>query len=161
MEVEVEVAEKNEVEDVDDAESEIKPPLIDFEPAVTSSESMEICAGKVGHERRRGAERRDARPFQCVFCQKTFAQKHHLKSHLSIYSEQQLFECQVCNWSTQSKDDFQQHISTHSDENPFKCEVHSQSTTKKIKNEQHKNHCKNDSDDKPFKCEICNKRFSD
>ena len=97
------------------------------------------------------------KPFQCVQCNKAFAQKRHLTCHLRTHSGEKPFQCVQCNKAFARKPYLTLHLRTHSGEKPFQCVQCNKTFARKP----HLTcHLRTHSGEKPFQCDQCNKAFA-
>jgi len=114
--------------------------------------------GKVGSTQRNKPHplsNRSKKPFHCSQCDKGFAQKIHLETHLkNVHLKDKPFKCGTCNYSCANKGMLDKHIRiVHNKERPFKCQVCGSSFGQKVHMDAHINavHIQN----RPFKCDAC------
>ena len=54
---------------------------------------------------------REKNPFKCVYCNKSFAQKGNLNTHISsVHNGRNPIECEICAIDFESKKDLKEHI---------------------------------------------------
>ena len=96
------------------------------------------------------------RPFQCIFCGKSFRDTGNLKCHERIHTGEVPFECETCKKTFKSKSELNQHERIHSGEMPYECKTcnkrFNQPTNLKAHERVH-------SGEVPYACETCKKRF--
>ena len=63
------------------------------------------------------------RPFQCMFCQKSFQQSCHLKNHVRIHTGEVPFECKTCTKKFKTNCELKRHERIHSGEVPYECKT--------------------------------------
>ena len=61
--------------------------------------------------------------YQCDFCDKLFANKHHLQSHLVTHTGERAFTCKVCQKTFGRKSTLRAHMTTHTKVSNFMCGV--------------------------------------
>jgi len=98
---------------------------------------------------------RSKKPFHCAQCDKGFAQKIHLETHLkNVHLKDKPFKCSTCDYSCANKGMLDKHIRiVHNKERPFKCEVCGSSFGQKVHMDAHVNAVHIQS--RPFKCDAC------
>ena len=61
--------------------------------------------------------------YQCDFCDKLFANKYHLQSHLVTHTGERAFNCRVCKKTFGRKSTLRAHMTTHTKKSNFMCPV--------------------------------------
>ena len=61
--------------------------------------------------------------YQCDFCDKLFANKYHLQSHLVTHTGERAFTCKVCQKTFGRKSTLRAHMTTHTKVSNFMCGV--------------------------------------
>ena len=96
------------------------------------------------------------RPFQCMFCQKSFQQSCHLKNHVRIHTGEVPFECKTCTKKFKTNCELKRHERIHSGEVPYECKT----CRKRFKQKGHlTTHERIHTGEMPFECNTCKKRF--
>ncbi|XP_062304738.1 zinc finger protein 184-like [Osmerus eperlanus] len=94
---------------------------------------------------------------QCQQCNKRFADKGNLVSHIKRHKGGKPFQCQQCYKQFAQKGTLVDHMRTHTGEKPFQC----QQCNKRFA---HKStlvsHMRTHTGEKPYQCQQCNKRFA-
>lgn len=104
---------------------------------------------------------REAKPYKCTQCVKSFANSSYLSQHMRIHLGIKPFgPCQYCGKKFTQLSHLQQHIRTHTGEKPYKCKYTGcEKAFSQLSNLQSHSRCHQT--DKPFKCNSCYKCFSD
>ncbi|XP_065071355.1 zinc finger protein 665-like [Rhopilema esculentum] len=125
-----------------------------------------------------------AKPYNCIYCPKRFAEKNklvvHVKNHKEGFVDPQAVErlvnsllpkrkttheCLVCGKSFMSSWKLNRHIRVHSGEKPYKCSKCSKSFNEKSKLDQHEmlphdgTRVRPNSQEKRHECDKCDKKF--
>ncbi|XP_046899821.1 zinc finger and SCAN domain-containing protein 2-like [Hypomesus transpacificus] len=94
---------------------------------------------------------------QCQQCNKLFADKGNLVSHMKRHKAGKPFQCQQCNKRFAQRGTLVDHVRTHTGEKPFQC----QQCNKRFA---HKStlvsHMRTHTGEKPYQCQKCNQRFA-
>ena len=61
--------------------------------------------------------------YQCDFCDKLFANKYHLQSHLVTHTGERAFTCKICKKTFGRKSTLRAHMTTHTKVSNFMCTV--------------------------------------
>lgn len=103
---------------------------------------------------------REAKPYKCTQCTKTFANSSYLSQHTRIHLGIKPYRCDICHRKFTQLSHLQQHIRTHTGQKPYKC-IHTgcQKAFSQLSNLQSHSRCHQT--DKPFKCNSCYKCFVD
>ncbi|PAV91167.1 hypothetical protein WR25_13479 [Diploscapter pachys] len=104
---------------------------------------------------------REAKPYKCTQCIKSFANSSYLSQHMRIHLGIKPFgPCQFCGKKFTQLSHLQQHIRTHTGEKPYKCKYAGcEKAFSQLSNLQSHSRCHQT--DKPFKCNSCYKCFTD
>uniref|UniRef100_A0A158R5Q2 Zinc finger protein rotund n=1 Tax=Syphacia muris TaxID=451379 RepID=A0A158R5Q2_9BILA len=104
---------------------------------------------------------REAKPYKCSHCVKSFANSSYLSQHMRIHLGIKPFgPCQYCGKKFTQLSHLQQHIRTHTGEKPYKCKFQGcEKAFSQLSNLQSHSRCHQS--DKPFKCNSCYKCFTD
>uniref|UniRef100_A0A915AR24 C2H2-type domain-containing protein n=1 Tax=Parascaris univalens TaxID=6257 RepID=A0A915AR24_PARUN len=104
---------------------------------------------------------REAKPYKCTHCIKSFANSSYLSQHMRIHLGIKPFgPCQYCGKKFTQLSHLQQHIRTHTGEKPYKCKFQGcEKAFSQLSNLQSHSRCHQS--DKPFKCNSCYKCFTD
>ncbi|CAJ0587055.1 unnamed protein product, partial [Mesorhabditis spiculigera] len=104
---------------------------------------------------------REAKPYKCTQCIKSFANSSYLSQHMRIHLGIKPFgPCQYCGKKFTQLSHLQQHIRTHTGEKPYKCKFQGcEKAFSQLSNLQSHSRCHQT--DKPFKCNSCYKCFTD
>ncbi|VBB25642.1 unnamed protein product [Acanthocheilonema viteae] len=95
---------------------------------------------------------REAKPYKCTHCIKSFANSSYLSQHMRIHLGIKPFgPCQYCGKKFTQLSHLQQHIRTHTGEKPYKCKFQGcEKAFSQLSNLQSHSRCHQS--DKPFKC---------
>ncbi|MFH4980979.1 hypothetical protein AB6A40_007688 [Gnathostoma spinigerum] len=104
---------------------------------------------------------REAKPYKCTQCIKSFANSSYLSQHMRIHLGIKPFgPCQYCGKKFTQLSHLQQHIRTHTGEKPYKCKFQGcEKAFSQLSNLQSHSRCHQS--DKPYKCNSCYKCFTD
>lgn len=103
---------------------------------------------------------REAKPYKCSQCSKSFANSSYLSQHTRIHLGIKPYRCEICQRKFTQLSHLQQHIRTHTGDKPYKCRHPGCSKAfSQLSNLQSHSRCHQT--DKPFKCNSCYKCFSD
>lgn len=103
---------------------------------------------------------REAKPFKCSQCPKTFANSSYLSQHSRIHLGIKPYRCEICQRKFTQLSHLQQHLRTHTGDKPYKCRFANCSKAfSQLSNLQ--SHSRSHQTDKPFKCNSCYKCFTD
>ncbi|GBP50047.1 Zinc finger protein 79 [Eumeta japonica] len=104
-------------------------------------------------KRRRTAEK----PYRCDRCEYTTSDRHYLKSHIRVHTDEKPYKCKECEFRTSYLSALKIHIRTHTGEKPYRCEQCEYSTSDKGNL---KSHTRVHTDEKPYECKHCKYRTS-
>ena len=124
---------------LDDAMSEVSDSL--------SSMSDLIQAQRIG----------DHTVYPCDFCDKVFANKYHLASHLVTHTGERSFECKFCQKSFGRRSTLRAHMTTHTKTSNFMCPLCEKACND---NNSLEEHIRMHTGEKPFVCTICAKAYA-
>ncbi|KAL0119185.1 hypothetical protein PUN28_009643 [Cardiocondyla obscurior] len=96
--------------------------------------------------------------YQCLLCQKSFAQKSIYQSHLKSHGKEgeDPYRCNICGKSFAVPARLTRHYRTHTGEKPYQCEYCSKSFSVKENLSVHRRiHTK----ERPYKCDVCGRAF--
>uniref|UniRef100_A0A5S6QC77 C2H2-type domain-containing protein n=1 Tax=Trichuris muris TaxID=70415 RepID=A0A5S6QC77_TRIMR len=104
---------------------------------------------------------REAKPYKCSHCPKSFANSSYLSQHMRIHLGIKPFgPCQYCGRKFTQLSHLQQHLRTHTGEKPYKCRYPGcEKAFSQLSNLQSHSRCHQT--DKPYKCNSCYKCFCD
>uniref|UniRef100_A0A0N5C1A8 Zinc finger protein rotund n=1 Tax=Strongyloides papillosus TaxID=174720 RepID=A0A0N5C1A8_STREA len=104
---------------------------------------------------------REAKPYKCQQCTKSFANNSYLSQHLRIHSGVKPFgPCKFCGKSFTQLSHLQQHLRTHTGEKPYRCKIEGCGKAfSQLSNLQSHSRCHEQN--KPFRCNSCYKCFSE
>lgn len=100
----------------------------------------------------------DAGKYQCLLCQKSFAQKSLYQSHLRSHGKdgEGPYRCNICGKTFAVPARLTRHYRTHTGEKPYQCEYCSKSFSVKENLSVHRRiHTK----ERPYKCDVCGRAF--
>ena len=95
--------------------------------------------------------------FPCEFCDKAFANKYHLQSHIVTHTGERAFECRKCNKSFGRKSTLRAHMTTHTKTSNFMCPLCEKACND---NNSLEEHIRMHTGEKPFVCTICSKAYA-
>lgn len=96
--------------------------------------------------------------YQCLVCQKNFAQKSVYQSHLRSHGKEgeDPYRCNICGKTFAVPARLTRHYRTHTGEKPYQCEYCSKSFSVKENLSVHRRiHTK----ERPYKCDVCGRAF--
>lgn len=96
--------------------------------------------------------------YQCLLCQKSFAQKSVYQSHLRSHGKdgEDPYRCNICGKTFAVPARLTRHYRTHTGEKPYQCEYCSKSFSVKENLSVHRRiHTK----ERPYKCDVCGRAF--
>jgi len=95
--------------------------------------------------------------YQCDFCDKLFANKYHLQSHLVTHTGERAFTCKICKKTFGRKSTLRAHMTTHTKVSNFMCTVCEKACND---NNSLEEHMRMHTGEKPFVCSICQKAYA-
>ena len=95
--------------------------------------------------------------YQCDFCDKLFANKYHLQSHLVTHTGERAFTCKICTKTFGRKSTLRAHMTTHTKVSNFMCTVCEKACND---NNSLEEHMRMHTGEKPFVCSICGKAYA-
>ena len=103
---------------------------------------------------------REAKPYKCSQCSKSFANSSYLSQHTRIHLGIKPYRCDICQRKFTQLSHLQQHIRTHTGDKPYKCRHPGcNKAFSQLSNLQSHSRCHQT--DKPYKCNSCYKCFTD
>jgi len=96
--------------------------------------------------------------YQCLLCQKSFAQKSIYQSHLRSHGKdgEDPYRCNICGKTFAVPARLTRHYRTHTGEKPYQCEYCNKSFSVKENLSVHRRiHTK----ERPYKCDVCERAF--
>ncbi len=103
---------------------------------------------------------REAKPYKCTQCTKSFANSSYLSQHTRIHLGVKPYRCEICQRKFTQLSHLQQHIRTHTGDKPYKCR-HPGCVKQFSQLSNLQSHSRCHATDKPFKCNACYKCFVD
>ena len=99
------------------------------------------------------AHMREAKPYRCTECTKSFANSSYLSQHSRIHLGIRPYLCEICLKKFTQLSHLQQHQRTHTGDKPYKCRYgNCTKAFSQLSNLQ--SHSRSHQTDKPFKCNI-------
>jgi len=98
---------------------------------------------------------KNKKPFQCCYCQKSFAFNHDLLQHIMVHDKKTLdkpFQCNECGRSFSQKHSLTDHRRIHTGERPFECDLCHKRFSVKYNCKIHR---RTHTGEKPYKCPLC------
>ena len=103
---------------------------------------------------------REAKPYKCSQCTKSFANSSYLSQHTRIHLGVKPYRCDICQRKFTQLSHLQQHIRTHTGDKPYACR-HPGCAKSFSQLSSLQSHSRCHQGDKPFKCNSCYKCFND
>jgi len=124
------------------------------------SNEDKIFASKADLQLHSQMHMREAKPYKCSQCTKTFANSSYLSQHTRIHLGVKPYRCEICQRKFTQLSHLQQHIRTHTGDKPYKCRHGGcNKAFSQLSNLQSHSRCHQT--DKPYKCNSCYKCFQD
>ena len=98
-----------------------------------------------------------SKPWQCQFCEKTFATTSDLKQHLSSHGMGKIHKCEDCGREFTNRDSAILHRKQHNNERTHWCQDCDKGFFKASCLQRH---MRSHTGEKPYHCEFCNRGFS-
>ncbi|XP_035658486.1 gastrula zinc finger protein XlCGF7.1-like [Branchiostoma floridae] len=95
----------------------------------------------------------DEKPYMCVECGYSTANKAHLSRHRRTHTGEKPYKCDQCDYSAADKTTFDRHLAKHSGEKRYICEECGYKTARKSHLSQH---VRTHTGERPYKCDQCN-----
>lgn len=103
---------------------------------------------------------REAKPYKCGQCSKSFANSSYLSQHTRIHLGIKNYRCDLCQRRFTQLSHLQQHSRTHNGDKPYRCRFpNCTKAFSQLSNLQ--SHSRSHQTDKPYKCNSCYKCFTD
>ena len=97
------------------------------------------------------------RAYPCHYCDKVFANRHHLTSHVVTHTGERNFLCRKCGKSFGRKSTLRAHMTTHTGTSNFMCPLCDKACND---NNSLEEHIRMHTGEKPFVCAICSKAYA-
>lgn len=121
---------------------------------------MQIFGSKADLQLHTQIHMRNAKPYKCSQCSKTFANSSYLSQHTRIHLGIKPYRCEICHRKFTQLSHLQQHIRTHTGDKPYKCRYpNCNKAFSQLSNLQSHSRCHQT--DKPYKCNSCYKCFTE
>ena len=95
--------------------------------------------------------------YPCHHCDKIFANRHHLTSHLVTHTGERNFSCRKCGKCFGRKSTLRAHMTTHTGTSNFMCPLCDKACND---NNSLEEHIRMHTGEKPFVCSICSKAYA-
>ena len=97
------------------------------------------------------------RAYPCHYCDKVFANRHHLMSHVVTHTGERNFSCRKCGKCFGRKSTLRAHMTTHTGTSNFMCPLCDKACND---NNSLEEHIRMHTGEKPFVCAICSKAYA-
>jgi len=98
------------------------------------------------------------RAFSCNRCDKTFGRRSTLRAHMTTHTRTSNFMCPLCGKACNDRNSLSEHVRMHTGEKPFVCGVCGKAYARKS----HLNvHYRVHTGERPFVCGVCGKDFTE
>ncbi|XP_055328359.1 zinc finger protein rotund-like [Paramacrobiotus metropolitanus] len=120
----------------------------------------QIFDTKTEHQIHLQVHAREAKPYRCSQCPKTFANNSYLSQHMRIHLGIKPHRCDICQRKFTQLSHLQQHVRTHTGDKPYKCPyLGCIKAFSQLSNLQ--SHSRVHQTDKPYRCNSCYRCFAD
>jgi len=117
---------------------------------ISDLSSEDTWATESGHEG-------SPRAYPCHYCDKVFANRHHLMSHVVTHTGERNFSCRKCGKCFGRKSTLRAHMTTHTGTSNFMCPLCDKACND---NNSLEEHIRMHTGEKPFVCAICSKAYA-